>query len=30
MPRRLAVAMALIDKRDNPRSQLYRMWLTHL
>ena len=30
MPRRLAVSMTLIDKRDNPRSQLYRMWLAHL
>jgi len=30
MPRRLAVSMALIDKRDNTRSQLYWMWLAHL
>jgi hypothetical protein len=27
MPRRLAVSMALIDKRDNTRSQFYWMWL---
>jgi len=30
MTRRLAVSMALIDKRDNTRSQLYWMWLAHL
>ena len=30
MPRRFAVSVALIDKRDNTRSQLYWMWLAHL
>jgi hypothetical protein len=30
MPRRLTVSMALIDKRNNTRSQLYWMWLAHL
>ena len=30
MPRRLAVPVALIDKRDNTRSKFYRMWLSHL
>ena len=30
MTRRLAVSMALVDKRDNTRSQLYWMCLAHL
>ncbi|EDQ02987.1 hypothetical protein OIHEL45_16991 [Sulfitobacter indolifex HEL-45] len=30
MPRRLAVSMPLIAKRDNTRSRLYWMWLAHL
>jgi hypothetical protein len=30
MPRRLTVSMALIDKRDDTRSQLYWMWLANL
>ena len=30
MTRRLPMAVAFIDKRNDPLTQLNRMWLTHL
>jgi len=29
MPRRLAMAVPFINKRNNTIAQLYRMWFTH-